>query len=92
MSLSKAADVARNARAVLGARWYLRHATELGSRVRVWGCPEVTNHGTLSIGDRVRLVSTIAKLEIVVGRGGRLEIGASTFINYGCSIAATEQP
>jgi acetyltransferase-like isoleucine patch superfamily enzyme len=90
MSLSKAADVVRNAQAVLGARWFLRSATELGNRVRVWGYPQITNDGTLLIGDRVRLVSTITKLEIVVGENARLEIGESTFINYGCSIAATE--
>jgi maltose O-acetyltransferase len=36
------------------------------------------------------MVSTIAPLEIAVGEGGRLEIGANTYINYGCSIAATK--
>ena len=25
--------------AVLRARWYLRHATRVGARVRVWGKP-----------------------------------------------------
>src|SRR5688572_10454147 len=90
MSLSKLARAVHDAQAVLGARWFLRQATRVGSRVRVWGVPEVSNDGTLVIGERVRLVSTIAKLEIAVGAEGRLEIGDSTFINYGCSIAATE--
>jgi maltose O-acetyltransferase len=90
MSLRELTGVLHNARAVMGARWYLRGATQLGRRVRVWGHPEVRNEGTLLIGDRVRLVSTIAKLELVVGPGATLDIGASTYINYGCSIAATE--
>lgn len=78
----------QNGQAVLRARWYLRKATSLGTKVRVWGKPVVQNWGTLHIFDRVRLVSTISTTEIVVGGSGRLEIGESTFINYGCSIAA----
>jgi maltose O-acetyltransferase len=35
------------------------------------------------------LCSTVATLELVAD-GGRLEIGARTFVNYGCSIAATQ--
>jgi maltose O-acetyltransferase len=41
------------------------------------------------IGNRVRLVSTVATLELVSEPGGTLEIGDGAFINYGCSIAAT---
>jgi acetyltransferase-like isoleucine patch superfamily enzyme len=58
--------------------------------VRVWGRPAVSNLGTLRVGDRARLVSTIATLEIAVGAEGTLEIGESTFINYGCSLGVTE--
>lgn len=90
MTVRKLRGALQNARAVIGAQWYLRSATELGGRVRVWGCPEVRNEGTLRIGERVRLVSTIATLELVVSPGAELEIGASTYINYGCSIAATK--
>jgi maltose O-acetyltransferase len=43
----------------------------------------------MTIGDKVRLVSTIATLELVAD-GGRLEIGHHCFINYGSSIAATQ--
>ena len=76
--------------AVLMARWYLRQATRVGARVRVWGRPSVTNrHGAIIIGDRAVLFSTIATLELLAD-GGRLEIGARAFINYGCSIAATQ--
>jgi acetyltransferase-like isoleucine patch superfamily enzyme len=49
----------------------------------------VANHGTMRIGARVRLVSTVATLELIVGSGGTMEIGESVFINYGCSIGAT---
>jgi acetyltransferase-like isoleucine patch superfamily enzyme len=58
--------------------------------VRVWGAPSVSNHGTFIVGDRARLVSTMATLEIGVGSGGVLEIGEGVFVNYGCSIAATK--
>ena len=43
----------------------------------------------MRIGSRVRLVSTVATLELVVARGGTMEIGESVFVNYGCSIGAT---
>ena len=75
--------------AVLRARWYLRQATALGARVRLWGCPSVQNRGRMLIGNRACLVSTVATLELVSEPGGTLEIGDSTFINYGCSIAAS---
>jgi maltose O-acetyltransferase len=75
--------------AVLSGRWYLRHASQRGSLVRVWGHPSIRNQGVMMIGDKVRLVSTIAKLELVAD-GGRLEVGHHCFINYGSSIAATQ--
>jgi maltose O-acetyltransferase len=75
--------------AMLRARWYLRTATHVGVRVRLWGRPCVRNWGRLIVGDRVRLVSTITPLELATTGGGTLEIGARTFINYGCSIGAT---
>ncbi len=75
--------------AVIRARWYLRHA-QVGARVRVWGKPSIQAYGQLIIGDRVRLVSTIATTELVAGEGGTLDIGESAFINYGCSIAASQ--
>jgi acetyltransferase-like isoleucine patch superfamily enzyme len=81
----------RNGIAVLRARWYFRHATQVGQKVRVWGRPVIANYGGLVIKDRLRLVSTTATTEIVVGSNGRLEIGESTFINYGCTISAEEQ-
>ena len=90
MSFSKLQRNWDNGWAVLRARWYFRQATRLGSRVRVWGMPSIVNHGTMLIGDRVRLNSTIATLELAADTNGTLQIGDGTFINYGCSIAATQ--
>lgn len=77
-------------RAVLRGHWSFRSATKLGPKVRVWGYPSVYNGGTLIVHPRVRIFSTNAKTELVAQEGGTLEIGESTFINYGCSIAASE--
>jgi acetyltransferase-like isoleucine patch superfamily enzyme len=79
-----------NGWAVLRARWYLRQATTVGPKVRLWGRPSVRNDGRMIIGNRARLVSTITPLELVAGRDGSLEIGEGVFINYGCSIAASK--
>ena len=76
--------------AVVGARWYLRHADEVGTRVRLRGRPAVTNRGRMVIGERVQLVSTIATLELVADADGLLEIGARTLVNFGCSLVATK--
>lgn len=77
-------------RAVLRARWYLRRATSVGARVRLHGKPRVLNRGTMVVGDRVRLSSTIATLELVADHGGRLVIEEGVFLNFGCSLAASE--
>ena len=79
-----------NGCAVLRARWYLRHADDVGTRVRLRGRPAVTNHGRMVIGERVQLISTIATLELVSDTGGLLEIGPRTLVNFGCSLVATE--
>jgi maltose O-acetyltransferase len=79
-----------NGRAVLNARWSLRHADQVGTRVRVRGRPAVTNHGRMVIGERVQLVSTIATLELVSDKGGLLEIGERSLVNFGCSLVATD--
>ena len=83
-------EIWHNGWAVLRARWYLRHATRVGPRVRLWGRPSVQNRGTMIIGDRARLVATVACLELVAQAGGTLEIGEGAFINYGGSIAASQ--
>jgi acetyltransferase-like isoleucine patch superfamily enzyme len=73
----------------LNARRYLRHATSLGSRITLRGRPVVTNHGVMTIGDHVRMMSTVATLELVTLPGGHLEIGNNVFINYGSSLCAS---
>lgn len=76
--------------AVLRARWYLRSAKELASTARVWGRPFVRCSGNLIVEDRARIISTIATTELAVEKGGTLILGRNSFINYGCSIAATK--
>ena len=71
------------------ARWCLRKATQVGTMVRVYGRPLLYNNGTMIIGDRVRLISTVVKTELAVEEG-TLEIGTGSYINYGCSIAAQQ--
>jgi acetyltransferase-like isoleucine patch superfamily enzyme len=73
----------------LNARWHLRSAARLGRRVTLRGRPSVVNEGTLTVGERVRLVSTVATLELVTLPGGHLEIGDNVFINFGSSLVAS---
>lgn len=72
----------------LNARLRLRKADGLGKRIRLWGRPKVVNQGRMTFGDRVRLVSDVATLELVSLEGGHLEIGDNVFINYGSSLVA----
>jgi acetyltransferase-like isoleucine patch superfamily enzyme len=76
---------------MVNARWYLRGATFATSRVTLRGRPSVMNQGAMLVGDRVRLVSTVATLELVTLPGGVLEIGDNVFINYGSSIVASNR-
>ncbi len=76
--------------AVARARFYLRRATLLGPRVRLWGRPLIHAYGNIVIGDRAKLVSTAATLELAAGAGATLDIGERCFINYGCSISASQ--
>jgi acetyltransferase-like isoleucine patch superfamily enzyme len=84
----RAQQIWRDGRAVIAAKWYLRHADEVGVRVRLRGRPRIVNEGHMLIGERVQLVSTVATLELVADVGGTLEVGERTLINYGTSIYA----
>jgi acetyltransferase-like isoleucine patch superfamily enzyme len=75
--------------AAANARWQLRVADAMGVRVTLRGRAKVVNQGRLTLGDRVRLDSTVAKLELVSLPGGHLEIGTDVFINYGSSLVAS---
>ena len=78
-----------NGLAVLRACWFLHRVNHLGNKVRVWGKPVVNNWGNIVIGDRICIISTVSKTELMAD-GGTLEIGEGTYINYGCSFGATE--
>ena len=73
----------------LNAWWHLRCATQRGRRITLRGRPKVTNEGRLTLGERVRLDSTVATLELAALPGGHLEIGNNVFINYGSSIVSS---
>jgi acetyltransferase-like isoleucine patch superfamily enzyme len=73
----------------LNARLRLRGAAHMGRRVTLYGRPHIVTQGRMTIGDRVRLVSTVAALELVALRGGHLEIGNNVFINYGSSLVSS---
>ena len=80
-----------DASAALRARWYLRGAAELGARTRLRGRPKVVTHGSIEIGDRVQLVSTVARLELVAEAGAMLRIGSRSLVNFGTSIVAFDR-
>lgn len=80
----------KNGAAMVRGAYYLRGATSVGSRVRIWGSPSIRNAGVLEIGDRVRIISEPLVTEIGVAAGGQMTIGERTFINYGCSISACQ--
>jgi len=48
----------------INARIRLRSVTSMGRRVTLRGRPAVINEGRITMGDRVRLVSTVARLEL----------------------------
>ena len=89
LALWKARDRWRLFGPALNARFRLRRATRLGHRVTLRGRPKIVNHGTMYVGDRVRLDSTVATLELVTLPGGRLEIGENVFINDGSSVVSS---
>jgi maltose O-acetyltransferase len=87
--LPSLSEIRLHAPRVLRAHLYLRRVDVVGPNVRVYGRPSVTNHGRIVIGERVRLSSTIATTELVAEAGGVLEIGPRSFVNHGCSMAAS---
>ncbi len=72
----------------VAARIYLRRCTSIGPRARIVGRPRIDNKGQIVIGERVRIHSHIVPVELAAMRGGRIEIGERTFINYGVSISS----
>lgn len=92
--IARLSEARRRARLVwptVNARLRLRSATAVGRRVTLRGRPVVTNEGRMIIGDRVRLLSTVATLELVTIGTGQLEIGNNVFVNYGSSLVASSR-
>src|SRR5262245_12041147 len=81
----------RKAREGASARRQLRRATSLGGQIRVRGRVFVQNDGHIHIGERVYFVATTVPPELVAYKGAELTIGPRTFVNYGCSFAATQR-
>lgn len=81
----------RKAREARAARWQLRRVTRLGANVRVRGRVFVQNDGRILVAERVHFVATTVPTELVAFTGGELTLGPRTFVNYGCSFAATER-
>jgi len=73
---------------VASAQLYLRHSDSLGAWVRVVGRPRVDNRGRLEVGDRTRLVSNFAPIELRTGPQGAIVIGSQCAINFGTVISA----
>jgi acetyltransferase-like isoleucine patch superfamily enzyme len=74
------------------ARLYLRRC-ECGPFVRIMsGRPvlRIAPGGHIIIGERVRIMSDITRVELGAGPGARLVIGARSFLNYGCSLGAMQ--
>jgi acetyltransferase-like isoleucine patch superfamily enzyme len=73
------------------ARWYLRGVSAVGPHARTLGRPRIDNEGTLALGAHVLLRSVNVPVELAVAPGATLAIGDGCRLNYGCSIAATQE-
>jgi acetyltransferase-like isoleucine patch superfamily enzyme len=78
----------RKLRQTTAARIALRKCTSVGRYCRVEGNVLVHNRGTIRIGERVSMVGTAVRCELLAYEGAILEIGDRTFLNYGTSISA----
>jgi acetyltransferase-like isoleucine patch superfamily enzyme len=88
--LNQPAETLRKTRDWLRGKWALRNCTSVGRWTRVNGRLHVVNKGQLVIGSRVQILSRFAPSVLVVFRGGRLEIGDGTMLNFGADISATK--
>ncbi len=79
---------ARYAQELATAHLYLRNATSVGEGARTLDRPRVDNQGRLIIGKGTLLRSINVPVELAVGRGGILEIGEDSVLNYGVSVGA----
>ena len=72
----------------LGARIWLRDCDRVGANTRAFWRPNIENQGRMVLGNRVRLNSNWAPIELVSGPQGVIDIGDGVFINYGSMISA----
>lgn len=70
------------------SRFYLRKVSTLGKFVFTRRRPTIVNKGHLELGNLVRIWSNINPTRLAVHRGGKLIIGAQTFVN-GAMISAS---
>lgn len=75
---------------ILLAKFYLRNITKAGSMPSVNGKPIIENKGTIILGDRVRVWSSINTTKLYVGKGALLQIGDNSRIN-GVHISASQR-
>ena len=74
--------------ALIRAAADLRRCQRVGPRARLFGRCKVANYGTIEIGERLLMYGNPVRCDLNAHAGGRLEIGAGVFINYGCSFSA----
>lgn len=70
----------------LNARWQLRSCDHVGQWVRLYGRVHVRNDGRIAIGERVMFMGAPFPSILRTFKGGSVEIGDRTFINYGADI------
>jgi acetyltransferase-like isoleucine patch superfamily enzyme len=74
----------------LRASWHLRGCTKVGKWVRLTGKVYVRNWGEIIVGERVQIFAHYVPSVLIAFRGGRLEIGDRSTLNYGADISATK--
>jgi acetyltransferase-like isoleucine patch superfamily enzyme len=73
---------------IMNAQLRLRGKATAPFSVRLQGRVQFSGYGEVLLGEGVSLCGTVVPIELATYTSGRIEIGSSTFINYGSSIAA----
>lgn len=66
---------------LISAKWYLRSINVVGALVTTNGKPKIVNKGHITLGDGVRIWSSINRAKIFVEKGGELIVGKNSRIN-----------
>jgi acetyltransferase-like isoleucine patch superfamily enzyme len=75
---------------LLNAQIRLRWRTKVPLSVRLVGRACIEGGGKVVLGDAVVIRGTRVPVELIAHPGGRIEVGAGTFLNYGVSVSAHE--